>query len=468
MKRWTGAGWLLACAMTVHAQPRFEAVDAHVQGMVDRYRLPGAVLLVAQHGDTVHARTFGRYDLDARIPVASASKWLSATVIARLVDQRVLDWDAPIAAYAPDVPADKATLTLRQLFSMTSGLPGGDLVGAAPCLDDRTTTLDACARSILALPSTAAPGSVFDYGGNSMQVGAWIAERATGTDWNALFRRELAAPLGLQATDYGPRRGVDVGNPRIAGGIHTTAGDYLRLLQLHLEDGRFAGRRLLDAATVADMQRLHTAGTRTLNSPHPTAAGYGLGHWIDVIDADGHASELSSPGAFGTVPWIDTRAGVAGVLLVDGIGALQRDDSLRLIELVGAALAADTARVPFADFGGLWWNAAEAGSGITLVQQADHGLLATWYTFDDAGDPLWLFATGRWTSSTQWSGTLYRTDYAGRDGLRTGVDPARIATAAVGTLVLTFDSATNATWRARIGTLDRTFAIERFPPLPPG
>lgn len=456
----------LASMAGARADPRFAEVDARLQALVQTHSLPGAVLLISQDGEPVYARALGAYALEQRLPLASATKWVAATVLARLVDQGRLRWDDRIDRYAGDLPADKQGLTVRQLFALTSGLPGGDLSGAAPCLSNRATTLEACARQILALPLQAPPGTSFDYGGNSMQVAGWIAEKATGEDWNRLFRDELATPLGLTSIDFGLLPGVNVGNPRIGGGAYATAGDYMKLLQLHLDAGRFEGPRLLDPGTVAEMQRRQTRGTVTVSTPFSSAAGYGIGHWVDREAPDGHTAQLSSPGAFGFTPWIDTRRRIAGVLAVQGSYAAMALETRALMAAVAQALDKDTATVPFADFGGLWWDPGQAGSGITLVQQANGALLASWYTFDDTGAPMWVFAAGGWLGSDRWRGTIFRAGYAGTGALTQGIDPGQVATSAIGSLDLAFSSGSRGSWSFRIGAVERSFAIERFPPLP--
>ncbi|MBK9657250.1 MAG: beta-lactamase family protein [Rhodanobacteraceae bacterium] len=103
------------------------------------------------------SKAFGNYTLDQRVPIASASKWLSAAVIARLVDRGVLRWDDRIERYLPNAPADKRAITLRQLFSHTSGLTGAP----AFCLGDPTASLQACVDNILATPLLYAPGRGF-------------------------------------------------------------------------------------------------------------------------------------------------------------------------------------------------------------------------------------------------------------------------------------------------------------------
>jgi len=74
---------LLFAALSVRAaDARFDAVDASVDALVAEHRLGGAVLVLAQDGVVVHQRAYGGYALNTRVPIASASKWLSAALIA--------------------------------------------------------------------------------------------------------------------------------------------------------------------------------------------------------------------------------------------------------------------------------------------------------------------------------------------------------------------------------------------------
>ena len=56
----------------------------------------------------------------------------------------------------------------------------------------------------------------------------------------------------------------------------------------------------------------------------------------------------------------------------------------------------------------LWWNSAESGWGLQIVQGGDASF-ATLYVYDVAGQPAFYTATLALTTSTTWSGDLYRT-----------------------------------------------------------
>lgn len=306
-------------------KPDLAAIDARMQSLVTRYRLDGASLWVSHNGQAVLARHYGGYTDATRIPIASASKWVSALVLARLVERGALRWESTIGEWWPTAPLDKRGITLAQLFSHTSGLPGDE----SGCIANALTTLQACAGQILAGPMIAAPGSTFAYGGLSMQVAGAMAERATGLGWDALFARELTTPLGLVATDFGLNSTapglVTVPNPRIAGGIRSTLSDYRKLMAMWQADGVVregpnAGQRYLAIATIRAMQRDHAAGTAKRDVPPVPQGidgwGYGFGYWILPTSRAGAPVVESSPGAFGFQGWVDGAAGIAGVFMV--------------------------------------------------------------------------------------------------------------------------------------------------------
>lgn len=286
----------------------FAPVSAEMQALVQTYALDGASLRVNKAGEVVYRRAFGGYTLTTQVPIASASKWVSALTIARLVEKGHMRWTDTVGQYFPGVERAKRNITLEQLFSHTSGLPSdGD-----PCLSSPFFTLATCANRILQQPLIGEPGKVFSYGGNSMQVAGRMAEIATGRAWDDLFIREMVLPLNLNGTDYagfstaaGYQRND---NPRVDGGVRSTLEDYGKIVDMVLAYGCLdnalasaclPSRRFLSRATIEFMAQDRTVGTVDLARP-PTATGYGygLGQWIDPTSP----LIVSSPGAFGFTP----------------------------------------------------------------------------------------------------------------------------------------------------------------------
>jgi len=321
MSKLRPAFWFALClglTLAGHAKPLYNTapITSEMQGIVSLYSLTGASLRLSKKGVPQYREMLGNFTPATQVPIASASKWLSALAIARLVEKGTMDWQDSVGDYLPDVPVATQVITLRQLFSHTSGMsPTGHA-----CLSSPLITVDSCVRQILAQPLVWSPGSTFAYGGNSMQVAGRMAEIAAGKSWDQIFIDELVTPLGLAGTDFATNSTqpfhVRIPNPRIAGGARSTLVDYGVVVDMVLAGGMHQGQRYLMAATLDYMALDHSAGTVIGYTPYPESYGYGIGQWREAVDAQGVAYRMSSPGAFGTTPWVDRRTGVAGVFFV--------------------------------------------------------------------------------------------------------------------------------------------------------
>lgn len=311
-------GLLVATSCRAAVVYDFTPVTQQINALLARENLNGASLLVIRDGSVIDEEYFGTYTAATRIPIASASKWLSALAIERLVERGTMSWGDTVGKYIPTAPADKLNITLGQLFSHTAGFRNAD----APCLGDHANdTLESCATQILDLTLVYPPGTGFIYTGNAMQVGGRMAEIATGKSWDQIFQDEVTTPLGMGHTDFDttalqpPYIAVD--NPYVAGGVRSTLRDYANVVQMVLQQGLWNGTQYLTAASLADMQHDQTQGATIYYTPDPLPYyGYGYGEWRDSIDAQGNAVQVSSTGKFGTSPWIDHATGIAAVFLI--------------------------------------------------------------------------------------------------------------------------------------------------------
>ncbi len=105
-------------------------IDALVGDAIARRIFPGAVVLVARGDKIVHWGAYGTtvYEpaeaqpiaRDTMYDIASLTKMFTATVALRLADAGLLDLDAPVARYLPDLHAAQVTIT--HLLTHTSGL----------------------------------------------------------------------------------------------------------------------------------------------------------------------------------------------------------------------------------------------------------------------------------------------------------------------------------------------------------
>jgi CubicO group peptidase (beta-lactamase class C family) len=294
----------------------FARAGARVAAAVADAGVSGVSLAVYDAQDRrVYLTTAGDFGPERRVAVASASKWVSAVVLLRLVGAGALSLDSTTGALLGWTGA-KGDVTLRHLLSFTSGLT------AAPgCTRQLQRTLAECVADIGAAGLTGSPGAQFEYGSGHLHVAARMAEVATGRPWAALFEEQLKAPLGLTHPELAyftaPRLGVGTSNPLVAGGLRATMDEYARLLAPVFHEGRAGGAVLL-AEALLDVQAREPYPAATVRVSPARDLGYpfryGLGAWLECDTPAAGCDVLSSPGAFGFTPWVDREAGYYAVL----------------------------------------------------------------------------------------------------------------------------------------------------------
>jgi CubicO group peptidase (beta-lactamase class C family) len=359
---------LLALAGPAAAQNyNFSAVDQTLQdslsvlGGTGDGDFGGACLLLWKDGRLIYERSValpGKTMPKTRlIPIASASKWVSGAVITALLEQGTLRLDDSVAQYIPTAKGDMRRMTIRQLFSFTSGLRG-NAGPFTPCVEDVNAkiTLAECVDSILAGKLATQPGAFLNYGSEGMHVAGRMAEVASnlpiasGSCWDSLFTQALARPLGWTRTSWDIRSVYDTDNPRIDGGVWSTAEEYMRLLVMILNDGIYDGKRVLGSQWIDSMLADQTRGARIAYSPYmgidasDANTRYGIGVWRERVDPSNDTLiEGASQGRFGFSPWIDFGRRYCGVLAVKSSSIVDIYPTyIKLKEQIRAALDAVT------------------------------------------------------------------------------------------------------------------------------
>lgn len=333
----------------------FSKVTGYMDAGYKSLGLPGASLLVSKNGKIVYERYFGSYNAKTVVPIASSSKWLSAAVIMSLVDEGKIGLDDPVSKYFPQFTGIKAGMTIRQMFSHTSGIVEArtqwnyDITMAAYA--------DEAARTEGNMAG--APGTGIRYASTSMQIVGAIAEKVTGKSWNQLFKERIGDPCDMPDTAYIRTPGTGSGrtmpellkptaNPMLAAGAKSSLHDYGHFLKMIANDGVYNGKRVLSAKSVREMRKDQAVGLpllRASNDRMGRNSTYGLGEWVDVKAPDGRTIQVSSPGAWGFRPWINLDKHVYAVFMmqreVGGPVINETFDPWKLIDLVHEATDAE-------------------------------------------------------------------------------------------------------------------------------
>ena len=115
---------------------------------------------------------------------------------------------------------------------------------------------------------------------------------------------------------------------------------------------------------------------------------------------------------------------------------------------------------PSFNYTDLWWTSTESGWGISLVQHPSNVIFAAWFTYDEAGIPMWYVSPGCELVGDFCYGTLYETTGS---PFSAPFNPAAVTARPIGTLSLAFTSQGTASMNYNVRGVIRTKSITRQP-----
>jgi CubicO group peptidase (beta-lactamase class C family) len=192
-----------------------------VDAVVAQYHLPGIAVGVIDDGKVVYTRAVGNLesgkpiDTDTLFKIASNSKAMTVTLLARLVEEGKLHWDDPVTKYLPSFrmydPWVTANMQVGDLLVHHSGLPegGGDLMlWPEP---NRFTPQDVL-HGLRYLKPAYSFRAGYGYDNTLYIVAGLVAAAAGGAPYPTLMRREVFQPLGMSRCQIGTWNRDEVGN----------------------------------------------------------------------------------------------------------------------------------------------------------------------------------------------------------------------------------------------------------------
>ena len=336
-----------ACAEQPVAAPRtfstegLAKVSDYIRNEVATGKIPGAILLIQQHGKPVYFENFGVRDVATELSMSadtifrlySMTKPITSVAAMMLVEDGKLALGDPVSKYIPafaDVKVGVETkndsgkpalkleplarpITIEDLLRHTSGLTYGffgygivhELYAKADLFNADLSNAEFAER-IAKLPLQEQPGTKWDYG-HSTDVLGRVIEVVSGQSLYQFEKRRLLDPLAMNETTFHvadsskrPRIAEPMPNDRAissttslrdvmlprrvesgGAGMVGTVGDYARFCQMLLNGGTFEGRTYLKPATIALMASDHIGPETRIardGAYYPGAtSGFGLG-----------------------------------------------------------------------------------------------------------------------------------------------------------------------------------------------
>ncbi|HXF12053.1 MAG TPA: serine hydrolase [Terriglobales bacterium] len=308
-------------ALNAQQQRDLSSLDQSLQSVISEWKIPGATVSIVQSDSVVYMKGFGVRDINTRQPVTpdtlfdigSCTKAFTAAAIAELVDDGKMQWDGRVDNYLPafhlsDPEADEH-VTIRDLLTHRTGLPGADLVWYGSSMGR-----DELIRRVAYIPSRQGFRSRFEYQNLMFLAAGQAAGQAAGTTWDDLVHTRIFGPLGMSrsvTTVAEAQKSGDVATPHEqnhdgsiktiawfnldnvapAGAISSSARDMAKWIELQLDDGMYQGKRVISEKNMQEMHEPQMVVPRngeigTVFFPDSMQLSYGLG-WF-VQDYRGH------------------------------------------------------------------------------------------------------------------------------------------------------------------------------------
>jgi CubicO group peptidase (beta-lactamase class C family) len=169
---------------------------------------PGLVVGVAHRGKTIYRRGFGLASIEqgvanqpsTRMRIGSTSKHFGALACLLLAEQGRLDIDGPIGRFIPELDAQLASITLRQLMTHTSGLR--DFVDLSLLVDGMSVKpADYPLRAQLSQRTlNFEPGTKAIYNNGGYHLLSVAIARAAGMPFDEFVASRIFGPLGMWDT----------------------------------------------------------------------------------------------------------------------------------------------------------------------------------------------------------------------------------------------------------------------------
>jgi CubicO group peptidase (beta-lactamase class C family) len=370
-----------------------EAMERHIAagnitGAVTAVARRGQVVHFATHG-LMDVDTKKPMPQDALFRMASSSKVVTGVAVLMLVEEGRIRLSDPVSQYIPEfkqmkvavpkpgqseptpsvgprpanapkaeadlVPASRE-ITIRDLLTHTSGLLSGGLGDAASSIERQPNdTLATYIPKLAAAALDFQPGTRWRYSaGAGIDTLGRIVEIASGQPFDAFLRQRIFEPLGMRDTFFTV---PDAARARVltmyrrsgnawqknepaafgsdvyfsgAGGLTSSAHDYLNFQQMLTNGGELFGHRLLGSKTVELMATNHVDALFAGMRGNEQGSGFGLtvAVTLDETKAPNWRSKGSFGwyGAFGTMTWSDPQEQLTCVIMLQQSNAVvQRD-----------------------------------------------------------------------------------------------------------------------------------------------
>jgi D-alanyl-D-alanine carboxypeptidase len=196
-----------------------KSVEDILRDAVVKYDVPGMGAVVASSSGMLDLQVVGVKRLNEKVPletadpfhIGSVSKTFTATVIAKLVEANLLQWDTPVAEVLPEATefAHSAYngVTLSHLLSHEAGMQpmedDAELERVPELTGDIRSQRRQFAEWMLQQEPAVTPFAEYRYSNAHFVVAASMAEKVSGRSWEDLIEEYIFAALDMRSAGFG-------------------------------------------------------------------------------------------------------------------------------------------------------------------------------------------------------------------------------------------------------------------------
>lgn len=212
---------LLCCDAARAADPKLEDLADLLEPLRAKHDLPALAAAVIVGGKVKAAGAVGVRKHGADVPVTgddrfhlgSCTKAMTATLVAKLVEDGKLTWDTTLAEALPDLAEGMhegyRSVTIRHLLCHRAGLPheawppGMNFFDVHGLPGPPRQQRHEYAKRMLAVAPEYEPGSKFVYANAGFAIAGAIAEKTLDKPWETLIQEMVFTPLGITSAGFG-------------------------------------------------------------------------------------------------------------------------------------------------------------------------------------------------------------------------------------------------------------------------
>ncbi|CDK00515.1 Beta-lactamase [Microbacterium sp. C448] len=266
-----------------------DVLPTFIEKALEQTGVPGAAVAVVSNGEVVFEEGYGvrdmttnePVDVDTVFPIASLSKPLSSSIVAKAItEDDELSWEDPVVEYLPDFALNDPYVTehgkIADYFSHRTGIP----TGAGDDLEDIGFDVDYIMAHMDQIP-LASFRDTYQYSNFGLTVGGEAVAASRGQTWAETAQELLFEPLGMTSTttlhdeylaaddraamhartgdgQYEQLFDRDADAEAPAGGVASTVGDIAKWMNMVLANGEVDGAEFIDPLVLANTYSAHS------------------------------------------------------------------------------------------------------------------------------------------------------------------------------------------------------------------